>query len=93
MTTVILSDLKSHLRLDQSDTSEDELLTMKLASAEDWIARWIGKPLADFDPVPASIVEAVLQVTAAHYESREGYGDGVPEETLRLLSPHREWSF
>lgn len=94
MTAITLPDLKQHLRLDPDDTSEDDLLTAKIEAAEEWVSSFTGSTLADLgDPVPAPVLEAIRQLAGYLYENREGEGDGVPLDTLRLLSPYREWSF
>ena len=91
--TLTVADLRAHLRLDPDDTSEDELLTAKIDAAEQWVASYIGAPLAEFgDTIPAPIVEAIRQLAGHAYENREGSGD-VPLDTIRLLSPFRSWSF
>ena len=72
----------------------DESRRAKIAAAEAWIASYVGAPLADLgNPIPAPILEAVRQLAGHLFEEREGDGDGVPLDTLRLLSPYRSWSF
>lgn len=89
---ITLADLKSHLRLDPDDTSEDELLTAKIEAAEQWVSSYIGEPLPD--PLPAPIAEAIRQLAAHLYDNREGdLGDGILLDTLGLLAPYRSWSF
>jgi uncharacterized phage protein (predicted DNA packaging) len=92
MTIVTLSLLKSQLNLDT--TTDDALLEHKIAAAEDWTAAYLGKPLADFDPVPAGIVEAVLQLASHLYENREAVligqgGSELPYGVTDFLRPHR----
>ncbi|MEO9788588.1 MAG: head-tail connector protein [Aurantimonas coralicida] len=90
---ITLADLKAHLRLDPDDTSEDELLSAKIEAAEQWVASYIGTPLADLgDTIPAPVAEAVRQLAGHAYDNREG-SDDVPLDTIRLLSPFRSWSF
>ena len=92
--TVTLSLLKSQLNVDHD--ADDALLSHKIAAAEAWIADYVGKALADFDPLPATITEAVLQLAAHWYESREAISFGntgaeVPFGVRDLLRSHREW--
>lgn len=92
MTIVTLSLLKSQLNLDHD--SDNDLLQHKIAAAEDWTAAFLGKPLADFDPMPAGIVEAVLQLASHLYENREAVLVGVSGSTMPygvtdFLRPHR----
>lgn len=92
MTIVTLPLLKSQLNI--TDDNDDALLSHKIAAAEDWTSAYLGKPLSDFDPVPAGIVEAVLQLAAHLYENREAVLIGVnaydlPYGTTDFLRPHR----
>ncbi|TPW26388.1 head-tail connector protein [Pararhizobium mangrovi] len=97
MTTLVSIDLlKAQLNL--VGTDDDVLLAHKLGAAEAWLAGYIGKPLSTFDPLPADLVEAVLQLAAYHYEQREAASFGVstlpvPFGVTDLARPHREWSF
>ena len=94
MSIITLPDLKAHLRLDADDTAEDTLLQAKLDAAEAWVGSYIGEPVANYGtPCPPPLAEAIRQLAAHLYEEREGYGDGVPADTLRLIQPFRDWSF
>lgn len=93
---IIVADLKAHLNLIGDD--DDALLTQKLAAAEAWTAGYLGIVLADLDPLPAVIGEAILRVAADLYENREATLVGVnaaalPFGVTDLLANHREWSF
>lgn len=86
--------LKSQLNLVGDD--DDALLSHKIAAAEQWISDQIGKDLAEFDPIPATLTEAVLQLAAHWYEQREavliGIGaNEVPFGVRELIRPYREW--
>lgn len=92
MSIVTLSLLKSQLNIDHD--TDDALLQHKIAAAEDWTAGYLGKPLADFNPVPAGIVEAVLQLASHLYENREAVLIGVsaydlPYGVTDFLRPYR----
>lgn len=90
MTTTPLPLLKSQLNLEHD--LDDALLTHKLAVAEEWIANHTGVPFAE--PVPASLIEAALQLAAYWYVSREAATDmrltAVPFGVLELMAPYRE---
>jgi uncharacterized phage protein (predicted DNA packaging) len=92
--TVSLALLKSQLNVDHD--ADDALLSHKIAAAEAWTADYLGKALADFDPLPATITEAILQLAAHWYECREAVAFGnagaeVPFGVRDLLRPYREW--
>ena len=92
MTIVSLSLLKSQLNLDHD--SDDALLEHKISAAEDWTAAFLGKPLAGFSPMPAGIIEAVLQLASHLYENREAVLIGIsasqlPYGVTDFLRPHR----
>tara|TARA_R100000935_G_scaffold43359_1_gene65737 strand:- start:11446 stop:11742 length:297 start_codon:yes stop_codon:yes gene_type:complete len=90
MTTTPLPLLKSQLNLEHD--LDDALLTHKLAVAEEWIANHTGVPFAE--PVPASLIEAALQLAAYWYVSREAATDmrltAVPFGVMELMAPYRE---
>jgi len=96
--SITVADLKEHMRLDLEDTSEDALLTGKIAAAESWIESYIGSPLSTFEnDVPAAVREAVRQLAAHLYENREATSYGtvseIPFGVTSLLSPFRTWTF
>ncbi|RWD80457.1 head-tail connector protein [Mesorhizobium sp.] len=91
--SVTVALLKLQLNVD-FDT-DDDLLAHKIAAAEEWIGDYIGKPLVDFDPVPATLTEAVLQLAASWYENREAVVIGaganeVPFGVKALIRPYWE---
>jgi uncharacterized phage protein (predicted DNA packaging) len=97
MSSITLADLKAHLNV-TTDTDND-LLTGKLAVAEEWISRFTGIPVDDPDTtVPAPVKEAIRQLAAHLYENREASLSGVtaqelPFGVIDLLTPYREWAF
>ena len=96
MTHVSTALFKQHLNLDHDQ--DDALLAHKLGAAEGWIENFIGAPLAELDPFPADLVEAILQLAAYWYEQREAVSFGVnmnavPFGVLDLVRPYREWGF
>lgn len=68
MSIVTLSLAKAHMKL--VGNTEDELIQLYLDSAEQWFSNYIGRPLTDFDPLPADLKHAVLKLAAFHYEMR-----------------------
>ena len=75
MSTVTLSLAKSYSNIAGND--DDELLTLFIDAAETWLGNYFGKPLAEFDPVPADLKRAVLMLVAFYYEQREAVAYGI----------------
>ena len=76
-------------------SAEDELISLYIDGAETWISNYIGKPLADFNPIPADVKLAVLKLTAFHYQVRSlaTYGvsvDLAPHGVTSILDSYRE---
>jgi hypothetical protein len=95
--TITAADLRTHLSM-QEDEESDALLQQKLDAAQAWIAGYIGQDLADLDPLPANVKEAILRLAADLYENREASIVGVSAETLPfgvadLLAAVRNWTF
>ena len=91
-----VEDLKAHLRVTLGD--DDALIEVKIAAAEDWIGQFVGKPLAEFDPLPESLKEAVRQLVAHWYNQREAVligvsAENVPLSVFDLMQPHRTFYF
>ncbi|HEY8566591.1 MAG TPA: head-tail connector protein [Beijerinckiaceae bacterium] len=96
MSVVSIDELREHLNLPEGQ--DEALLTRKLASAEAMVADYIGQPLADLDPMPAPVIEAVLQVAGHLFENRELVTVGVsaaplPFSALEATLPYRKWQF
>jgi uncharacterized phage protein (predicted DNA packaging) len=92
---ISLDDIKAHMNL--TTDQDDALLTEKLAAAADWVSKYTGIP-ADSDNIPASVNEAVRQLTAHLYENREATLVGItaqqlPFGFLDLLANDRQWVF
>ncbi|MHA6646371.1 head-tail connector protein, partial [Mesorhizobium sp. A623] len=75
MSTVTASLAKQHMNID--GTADDELIELYVDAADAYLSNYIGKPLADFDPVPGDMKLAVLKLVAFYYEQREAVGFGV----------------
>ncbi|WP_311028216.1 head-tail connector protein [Mesorhizobium koreense] len=96
MTIVTPAELRAHSNLPEEDS--DDFLIGKIAAAEDWCASYIGQALADLDPLPGAVKEAILKLAADLYELREASLVGTAAEILPLgvtdlLAPHRIWNF
>ena len=94
--SITVEDAKAHMNV--TGTDDDVLIAAKIEAAEAWIGDYLGKPLAEFDPVPASLKEAVRQLVAHLYENREATLVGISAidtspGLFDLLYPHREWTF
>lgn len=94
---VTAAQLRQQLNLD-ADMEDDAFLAGKIAAAESWIESFIGEPLADMDPLPAAISEAVLQLAAHLFVNREAVLVGVsasqlPFGVVDLIRPWRAWEF
>jgi uncharacterized phage protein (predicted DNA packaging) len=93
MSAISLDLAKAHMKIDGS--AEDELITLYIDGAEAWIANYIGKPVADFEPVPADLKIAILKLVAFNYEVRSlaTYGlsvDMAPQGVHSILDNYRE---
>jgi hypothetical protein len=93
---VTVEDVKAHSVIET--TADDGLLASKIDAAEAWIGAFIGKPLAEFYPVPEPLKEAVRQLVGHLYENREATIVGVSMQAVSpglfdLMAPYREWSF
>lgn len=92
---VSLDALKSHVRVDYGDDDAD--LGAKLEAARRHIEAYVG-PLDDFENgVPAEIVEAVKQLAAHFYATREAAQEEslsvIPFGVFDLIGPYRKWEF
>lgn len=93
MSAVSLDLAKAHMQVD--DATDDELISLYIDAAETWAGNYIGKSLADFDPVPADVRHAVLKLVAYYYEVRSlaTYGlsvDMAPQGVASILDSYRE---
>jgi hypothetical protein len=96
MPAITVEDFKAHANVTLA--ADDVLIADKIAAAEAWIGAFVGKPLAEFDPLPEPIKEAVRQLVAHLYENREATLVGVNITDVSpglfdLLAPYREYVF
>lgn len=94
---VTAAQLRQQLNLD-ADLEDDAFLEGKIGAAESWIEQFIGEPLADMDPLPGAIREAILQLAAHLFANREAVLVGVsasqlPFGVVDLIRPWRAWEF
>ncbi|TPL52041.1 phage gp6-like head-tail connector protein [Mesorhizobium sp. B2-4-4] len=75
MSIVTLSLAKAHMNID--GTADDELITLYIGAAETFLGNYIGKPLADLDPLPDDLKLAVLKLVGFYYEQREAVAFGI----------------
>lgn len=75
MSIVTLSLAKAHMNID--GTADDELITLYIGAAEQWLGNYIGRPLTDLDPLPDDLKLAVLKLVAFYYEQREAVAFGI----------------
>ena len=92
---VSLEALKRHVRVDDGDDDAD--LGAKLEAARRHIEAYVGS-LDDFaDDLPAEIVEAVKQLAAHFYATREAAQEEslsvIPFGVFDLIGPYRKWEF
>lgn len=95
MAIVTLTEAKLHLKVDQ--TSEDALIGLHIAAAEEMIEKYINctipnKNLPTPNP-PASIKAAALLIISDLYENRDGATEIELKENpaiTRLLFPYRK---
>ncbi|MGP4669356.1 head-tail connector protein [Agrobacterium pusense] len=93
MSAVSLDLAKAHMQVDNA--TDDELITLYIDAAETWAGNYIGKPIADLDPIPADVKLAILKLVAFYYEVRSlaTYGlsvDMAPQGVTAILDSYRE---
>lgn len=77
MAILTLDEIKTHLRLELANVSQDAYLTSLSEAAEDYASKYIGQSIpwqddAGLDvPVPASVRAAILLMVSDLYENRE----------------------
>lgn len=93
MTVVSLALAKAHMKFD--GTAEDELISLYIEAAEQWAGNYIGKPIADLEPVPADVKLAILKLVSFHFLYRNlavsgGSIDVAPHGVAAILDSYRE---
>lgn len=92
---VTLQTAKAHLRVDFSD--DDALITSYIDAAEAHASDYLNRALTPWDatgnPVPQSVVQAILLAVGDFYENREAASQEAAYNTnpafQRLLNFHR----
>lgn len=105
MPIVTLDQMKEQLAFtaDLGD-SDDALIERKIAAAQDHIERLLGFKIEvrhgsgpAQTPIPPALVEAVFQLAAWWYETREAASDTaakeVPYSVAEIVREYRDWSF
>lgn len=103
MSIITLALFKAHIGSDELidagalgslAASTDELLQLYIDAAEARAASMLGKPLANIDPLPADIKQAILLIAAHFYACREAVligqgGNELPFGVADLLRNYR----
>ena len=97
MTVLTLPEVKAHLRVDHD--AEDVLISGMIDAAEDYVSRYLERPLPWEDedgrpvPVPAAVRAAILLIVGDLYAHREAQFVGTSHAenpaVMRLLAPYR----
>lgn len=93
MSAVTLELAKSHMKIDGN--AEDELVSLYIDAAETWCGNYIGKPIADLEPIPADVKLAILRLVSFYYECRNIASFGLsmqlaPQHVSTTLDSYRE---
>ncbi|QWW69348.1 head-tail connector protein [Rhizobium sp. WYJ-E13] len=93
MSAVTIDLAKAHMKVD--GTAEDELISLYLEAAETWCGNYIGKPIADLNPVPADVKIAILRLVSFYFECRNIAAFGLsmqlaPHGVTSILDSYRE---
>lgn len=93
MTNITPELAKLHMKVD--GTEEDALIMLYVEAAEQYVANYIGKALADLDPFPADLKLAILRLVAFYYEVRNiatfGLSSQIAPQSVSLtLDSYRE---
>ncbi len=93
MSAVTIDLAKAHMKVD--GTAEDDLISLYLEAAETWCGNYIGKPIADLDPIPADVKIAILRLVSFYFECRNIASFGLsmqlaPHTLTSILDSYRE---
>ena len=93
MTAVNLETAKLFMKIDGS--AEDQLILMFIDAAEASIENYIGKPLADLQPIRGDLQRAILLLVSFYFEHRNiaSFGLSVemtPGMVTSILDSYRE---
>lgn len=93
MSAVTLELTKAHMKIDGN--AEDELVSLYIDAAETWCGNYIGKPIADLDPIPADVKLAILRLVSFNFECRNIASFGLsmqlaPQNVATTLDSYRE---
>lgn len=96
MSVVGLEEQKRHMNVDFDE--DDDLISTKIDVAESYTTDLIGENIAEMNPVPGALRQAIMMLAAHFYENREatsfdGRANEMPFGFLSLISPYRRWGF
>ncbi|MBD5099817.1 MAG: phage gp6-like head-tail connector protein [Clostridiales bacterium] len=86
-----LEKVKSFLRVDADD--EDELIQSLITTASELTADILRRPLADFEPMPETIQQAICILVATLYEERQASKDKTGLDMAQILDLIRRMLF
>lgn len=90
---ITLALIKEHLRLNPSDTSEDNIITLYMDAAIEAATIHIGEPVVNDETLKPSIKAGCLLLIGTLYEARADTSELqryiVPQTVERLWSNHR----
>lgn len=93
MSIITVSLAKLHMNV--VGNADDELIQLYADAAETHLGNYIGKIIAELDPVPADLKLAVLRLVAFYYEHREAvsFGDAMrlaPYGVISIANAYRD---
>ena len=90
MAVLTLAEIKTHLRIEQSDNSQNAELEKREAAAVDYASQYIGRSIPWMDDagveqdVPASIKQALFLLVGDYDQQRENSVLGVSYESTQV---------
>lgn len=93
MTGITPELAKQHMRIDHSD--EDALIMLYIEAAEQWAGNYIGRPIAELNPIPADVKLAILRLVSFYFECRNIATFGLstqlaPQNVASILDSYRK---
>jgi len=96
MNIITLAELKAHLRIEEDDDLEDELLSKYGEAAEKSVEHMLNRTWADiydtYGEVPADLQCAILSLAAHLYKNREPISslaqNHIPYQFKSLITPY-----
>ncbi len=90
---VPITKVKQYLRVDSDD--DDIIINSLITVSQEMVQDVLRKKLEEFDPMPETILQAILFTIATLYENRQAGKEGLMMEGLidivrRMVSSYRE---